>query len=252
MFEFGFEIEVWQWALLAVSAFIVGVSKTGIPGLGILPVPLMAIVLPAKASVGLLLPLLIFADIFSAGYYRRHAQWGHIVRLMPWTLAGVVTGYFAMGWISNEQLKPVIGVIVLVMLALRWINDMRKNGEEESNATAKFIFIAVLGFTAGLTSMMANAAGPIMVIYFLSAGLPKTEFVGTSAWFFFIVNWVKVPFSAKLSLITAESLKLDLTMFPFIIVGAITGIVLLKRIPQKVFRILVLVLATAAAVKLIF
>lgn len=251
MFEFGIEIEAWQWALLALGAFIVGVSKTGIPGLGILPVPLMAFVLPAKASVGFLLPLLIFADIFSAGYYRRHAQWGHIARLMPWTLCGIVTGYFAMGKVSDDQLKPVIGVIVLVMLALRFINDMRKNGDGESNALGKFIFIAVLGFTAGLTTMMANAAGPIMVIYLLAVGLPKTEFVGTSAWFFFIVNWVKVPFSAKLSLITAESLKLDLTLFPFIVVGAVTGILLLKRIPQKVFRILVLVLATAAAVKLI-
>ncbi|MCK5565868.1 MAG: sulfite exporter TauE/SafE family protein [Planctomycetes bacterium] len=252
MFEFGFEIEVWQWALLALSAFIVGVSKTGIPGLGILPVPLFALVLPAKASVGLLLPLLIFADIFSAGYYRRHAQWGHIARLMPWTLAGIVTGYFAMGKVSDDQLKPVIGIIVLVMLALRYISDMRKNGGGEGNALGKFVFIAALGFTAGLTTMMANAAGPIMVIYLLTAGLPKTEFVGTSAWFFFIVNWVKVPFSAKLALISVESLKLDLTLFPFIVVGAVVGIVLLKRIPQKVFRVLVLVLATAAAVKLIF
>ena len=160
MFEFGIEIEAWQWALLAFGAFIVGISKTGIPGLGILPVPLMALVLPAKASVGLLLPLLIFADIFSAGYYRRHAQWGHITKLMPWTLCGIVTGYFAMGKVSDDQLKPVIGVIVLAMLALRWINDMRKNGSGESNTAGKFVFIVVLGFTAGLTTMMANAAGP--------------------------------------------------------------------------------------------
>ena len=252
MFEFGFEITAWQWALLALSAFIVGVSKTGIPGLGILPVPLLAIVLPAKASVGLLLPLLIFADIFSAGYYRRHAQWAHIAKLMPWTLAGIVTGYFAMGKVSDDQLKPVIGVIVLAMLAMRWINDTWKDRDSQSNAFGKFVFIAFLGFTAGLTTMMANAAGPVMVIYLLTAGLPKTEFVGTSAWFFFIVNWVKVPFSAKLDLISAESLKLDLTLFPFIVVGAVVGIVLLKRIPQKMFRVLVLVLATAAAMKLVF
>jgi len=252
MFEFGFEIEVWQWVLLAFCAFVVGISKTGIPGLGILPVPLMALVLPAKASVGVLLPILIFADIFSAGYYRRHAQWVHIVRLMPWTMLGIVAGFFAMDKISDTQLKPVIGVIVLVMLCLKVINDQRKTEDVETNAYRKHAFVAVLGFIAGVTTMMANAAGPVMIIYLLAAGLPKTEFVGTSAWFFFIVNWLKVPFSAKLSLITAESLKLDVTLFPFVVAGAIAGILLLKVIPQKVFRVLVLVLATAAALKLIF
>ena len=252
MFEMGIEIEVWQWVLLAFCAFVVGISKTGIPGLGILPVPLMAIILPAKASVGVLLPILIFADIFAAGYYRRSAQWGHIVRLMPWTMLGIVAGFFAMDKISDVQLKPVIGVIVLVMVCLKVINDQRKTEDLETGAFRKYAFVAVLGFIAGMTTMMANAAGPVMVIYLLAAGLPKREFVGTGAWFFFIVNWLKVPFSAKLSLITAESLKLDVTLFPFIVVGAIVGILLLKHIPQKLFRILVLVLAVAAGLKLIF
>jgi len=239
---------------LAVCAFLVGISKTGIPGLGILPVPLMAAILPAKASVGVLLPMLIFADIFAAGYYRRHAQWKHIIRLMPWTLLGIIAGYFAMDKVSDTQLKPIIGAIVLAMLILKFLQDRRKTLADSKTVslTAQWAFVATLGFFAGLTTMMANAAGPIMIIYLLSTGLAKTEFVGTGAWFFFIVNWVKVPFNIKLSLITPDSLKLDATLFPLIVIGAITGILILKHIPQKLFRIVVMILAAAAAIKLLF
>jgi uncharacterized membrane protein YfcA len=199
-----------------------------------------------------LLPMLIFADLFAAGYYRRHAQWSHIIRLMPWTLLGILTGFFAMDKISDSQLKPVIGVIVLTMLAIKTVNDYRNRSQSHIPTSMGLAFAMMLGFFAGVTTMMANAAGPVMIIYLLAVGLPKTEFVGTSAWFFFLVNWIKVPFSAKLDLITAQSLKLDLTLFPFIIIGAVVGIVLLKHIPQKLFRIVVLVLAVAAAVKLLF
>ena len=109
-----------------------------------------------------------------------------------------------------------------------------------------------LGLLGGFATMIGNAAGPVMALYLLSMRLPKNSFIGTGAWFFFIVNWVKVPFSAKLDLINAESLKLDTCLFPVIIIGAVVGIVLLKRIPQKLFRIIVLILAAAAALKLLF
>ncbi len=253
MFDLGsFDLSLTQWAVLALSACVVGVYNTGIPGLSILPVPLMALLLPAKASVGVLLPMLIFADIFAAGYYRRHAQWVHILRLMPSTMLGIIAGYLAMGKVTDSQLKPVIGVIVLSMLAVRVVNDHLKKPQDKIEPSCGLFFAVFLGFFIGVTSMMANAAGPIMIIYLLAAGLPKTQFVGTGAWFFFIVNWAKVPFSATLDLITAESLKLNVCLFPVIFIGALTGIVLLKHIPQKLFRIIVLALAAAAAVKLLF
>jgi uncharacterized membrane protein YfcA len=112
------------------------------------------------------------------------------------------------------------------------------------------LFAAVMGFMAGLTTMMANAAGPVMIVYLLAMRLPKVEFVGTSAWFFFIVNWLKVPFSVQLGLITVESIKLGLFMLPFIITGAVLGIVALRKMPQRVFEVTIQVLALAAAIKL--
>ena len=253
MFDLSsFELSYWHWVVLALCAFLVGVSKTGVPGFGILVVPLMAWVLPTKSSVGVLLPMLIFADIFAAAYYRRHAQWAHIFRLLPWAMAGIVIGYFAMDRISDNQLKPTIGVIVLAMLALRFWQESKKASGLAEQIPTHWAFAAVLGLLAGVTTMMANAAGPIMIIYLLSMGFDKTEFIGTGAWYFFIVNWLKVPFSAKLDLINAQSLKLDAVMFPFIVVGAIAGILLLKYIPQKAFKVIVQVLAATAAIKLLF
>ena len=113
-------------------------------------------------------------------------------------------------------------------------------------------FAAGLGFLAGVATMIVNAAGPIMIVYLLAMRLPKVKFVGTGAWFFFIINWVKVPFSANLELMTAESVKLDLMMLPFIVAGVVMGILILKRLPQKAFIAFVQILAAAAAVKLLF
>jgi uncharacterized membrane protein YfcA len=229
---------------------MVGAAKTALPGITILVVPLMASVLPARSSVGVLLGMLILGDLFAAGYYRRHAQWGHVVRLLPATFAGIVAGYFLLSVVSDRQLKLIIGVIVLAMLAVNYWRIA--TGGREEPIPIKWWFATTMGFLAGVTTMMANAAGPIMVIYLVAMRLAKVEFVGTGAWFFFIINWVKVPFSANLQMMTAESVKLDLLMLPAIAAGAAVGILILKRIPQKVFTAVVQILAAAAAIKLLF
>jgi len=236
------------WAVLALCALMVGISKTGIPGFGILFVPLMAMVFPAKQSTGLILGVLILGDIFAVSYYHRSALWGHIFRLIPATLVGIVAGYFVMRVISDEQLKPIIGVIVVTMLAVNW---WRNRKGEANGIPTQWWFAVVMGFLAGLTTMMANAAGPVMIMYLLAMRLPKVEFVGTSAWFFFIVNWLKVPFSVQLGLITPDSIKLGLFMLPFIIAGAVLGIAALRKMPQRVFEVTIQVLALAAAIKLL-
>jgi uncharacterized membrane protein YfcA len=175
---------------------MVGTTKTGLPGLGILVVPLMALVLPARQSTGILLGILILADLFAITYHRRNARWGHVVRLLPAAFAGIVAGYFGLKFVNDQQLKPIIGGIVLIMLVVNYWRT-RVRGEDAPVPT-QWWFAAGLGFMAGITTMMANAAGPVMIIYLLAMRLPKVEFVGTGAWFFFVVNWLKVPFSTKL------------------------------------------------------
>ena len=244
-----FDLHLIDWIVVGLCAFLAGVSKTGLPGLGILHVPLMAMVLPARQSTGVLLGMLILGDLFAATYYRRKAEWGHVIRLLPAAFAGIVAGWQAMRFVTNEQLGPIIGIIVLVMLALNYWRT--RAGGEEAPIPTQWWFAATMGFVAGVTTMMANAAGPIMIIYLLAMRLPKVAFVGTSAWFFFIVNWLKVPFSTNLDLIAPGSIRLDLMMLPLIAAGAIAGILFLRRIPQKAFNSVIQILAAAAAVKLL-
>jgi uncharacterized protein len=238
-----------DWFVVAMCAVLTGASKTGIPGLGILVVPLMAMAFPARDSTGVVLGILILGDLFAVIYHRYNAQWVHILRLLPATFAGIVAGYFCMRVVTNEQLAPAIGAIVLILLGLNyWRTSVR--GPDAPVPTQRW-FALVLGFTAGVTTMMANAAGPVMTVYLLAMQLPKVAFAGTSAWFFFIVNWSKVPFSANLNLITSEWVKLDLMMLPAIAAGALIGILFLKRIPQKTFNAVVQILAALAALRLL-
>ena len=247
------DLDTIGWLVVGLCAFVVGASKTGIPGAGILVVPLMAMVFPdeeTKKSVGVLLGILILGDLFAAAYHRRNAQWGHVLRLLPATVAGIVAGWRAMRYVTNEQLEPIIGGIVLVMLGLNYWRTHRLG--QDAPVPTQWWFAAMLGFAAGVTTMMANAAGPVMIIYLLAMRLPKFHFVGTSAWFFFIVNWTKVPFHANLDTMTLATVKLDLLMLPLIAAGAVAGIFFLKRIPQRAFNSVVQILAAAAAVKLLF
>ncbi len=233
--------------LLGFCAFLIGISKTGIPGVGILAIPLAAIVLPAKSSTGVILPMLIMGDIFAVIYYKRKVVWKYLFRLLPYAAFGVLIGYFLLGKINDEQLKPFIGIVILVILGLNfWWN------KKEIKIPEKFYFASLMGILAGITTMMANAAGPILIVYLLAMKLPKTEFVGTGAWYFFILNWFKVPFSVNLGLINFSSLKLNFLLFPVVAIGGILGILVLKKMPQKVFNQVVQILAGIAALKLIF
>ena len=236
--------------MIVVCSILVGITKIGIPGIGILIVPLMATALPTGTSIGFVLGMLIIGDLFAIVYHRHNARWRYMLYLLPAAIAGIVAGYFILKMINDQQLRPVIGIIVLVMLGINFWRTRHQTGE--TNIPTQWWFAAGLGFVAGMTSMMANAAGPIMIIYLMAMKLPKLEFVGTSAWFFFIVNWLKVPFSAKLDMMTLATIKLNLMAIPFIAVGALLGVFVLKRIPQRAFTAVVQILAVAAAIKLVF
>jgi len=247
-----FDLNSTGWFLIGLCAFLVGVSKTGLPGFGILIVPLMAMALPilARESTGVRLGMLILGDLFAAGYYRRVAEWKHVLRLLPPAFLGIVAGWRIMELLTDSQPKRLIGLIVLAMLAVHFWRT-RLQGENAPIPT-QWWFGATLGFVAGVTTMMANAAGPVMVVYLLAMRLPKVAFVGTSAWFFFAVNWLKVPFSAQLALTTGASVKLGLLMLPLILLGSIAGVFFLRRIPQGAFNSIIQLLAAAAAIKLLF
>jgi uncharacterized protein len=247
---FAVHLAYWQWACLAVAAFCTGLSKTGILGLGILGMALFANVLPARESTGAILPLLLCADVFGVTFFRKHASWPHLGRLFVWVVAGVFLGFFVLGRVNNTQVQRMIGLILLAMLALNWWRG-RHAGDLADRLPHSKWFAALMGLLAGFTTMMANAAGPVMAIYFLAIGLPKLVFIGTAAWFFMLLNAFKVPFSAKLGLITPDSLRMDAILLLPMIPGALLGPRILEHINQRVFEKMVLILTLAAIVRLL-
>ncbi len=234
-----------------MGAFCSGLSKTGIAGLGILPVVLFANLLPPRESTGALLPLLLCADVFGVKFFHKHASWPHLWRLFGWVIAGVVAGYFVLGRASNAQMQRMIGVILLVMVALHWWHGRQQN-ELAAHLPHSMWFTALAGILAGFSTMVANAAGPVMVLYLLAIGLPKMVFIGTGAWFFMLVNAFKVPFSVKLGLITRDSLLMDAMLVLPMVPGALLGPRILKHINQRAFERMVLILTLVGTIRLLW
>jgi hypothetical protein len=236
--------------ILAVSgaSFITGFSKSGMPGIGILIPILAAMAMPARVSTGFILPVLIEGDCIAVAYWRRKAAWRSLLRILPWTAVGIAGGYLLMGVLSDAVYQPLLGGMILAIVGL----DLgRRAMKVELRAENRVLAIAA-GVLAGVLTMLANAAGPIMTVYLLSMDMDKNEFVGTSAWFYFIINLFKLPFSIALGLVTWETLKINLFLLPLVALGSFVGIVVMKRLPQKAFNLIAQVLAIAGGVKLVF
>jgi hypothetical protein len=240
------------WVFAAVGAFMVGVSKAGITGLSILSIALFNHVFPSsKQASGLVLPLLIFGDFVAVFAYRKHTQWRYLWRLFPWTAAGVVLGYFTLGRISDHTARLMIGWIIVSLAALSfWRRYGSAPGDDEA-AMLHWSVGAVIGVTAGFITLVANAAGPLMAVYLVAMRLPKMEYVGTAAVFFMLLNLFKVPFMVDLKLITAQSFGFNLALAPAVLIGALAGRWLLKRVNQNLFEQLVLLLSAIGGILLI-
>ena len=239
-----------QLGILILCAVMVGFTKTGVPTLGIFVAAIMASVFPARESVGLLTPILITGDIIAILYYRHSVVWKHLWTLLPWVLGGLLIGFWVLGEISNAWLSLVIGSLVLLLIGLHLAKDRLERSLQFAFSQSP-PFHALLGVLAGFTTMIGNAAGSIMSIYLLSKGMNKTTFVGTNAFFFFIINVIKVPFTIHLGLINADSLVLNAWMIPAVCVGAFIGFKVLPKIPQKLFQALILGFAALGGLYLI-
>ncbi len=243
------ELTTAQWAGLAVAALLVGLSKGGVAGLGILVAAVAANVLPAKAASGFVLPLLVAGDLVGLRMFHRHADWTQLWRLFPWTAAGVLLGYFLMGRRDDRQEKLLVGTLVVAMVG--WHLAMQ-HGARDGRPDGPSRWLApVAGLLAGFTTLVANAAGPVMIVYLLAMRLPKLEFLGTSAWFFCLLNLGKVPFMAHLGLVNTGSLGTNAVLVPLVVLGALAGRWLVHRMDQKRFELVALVLSLLAGVKLL-
>lgn len=225
-------------------------SKAGLSGFGLTAVPLMALIFGARQSTGVILPMLIAADIMAVIYWRRHAVWKYIFMVLPWAASGIVAALFLGEAINDNQFRLLLLSIVWVMLAIMFFNDMRKKilpALPESR-----LFSSMMGFSGGFATMIGNAAGPVFTLYFLSVRLTKKEFIGTSAWLFFIINAGKLPLQVLVwKNINYATLIPGLISIPVIAAGIWAGVSIVKVLPENVYRYTV-ILTTIATSLLLF
>jgi uncharacterized protein len=237
-----------QWLWVIIAAFLVGFSKTGISGFTLLVIPILADVFGGKESTGIILPMLIVGDMFAVWYYHRHTEWSNIKKLLLWVLIGLAMGSTVGKLINDSQFKILIAIMIFICLII--LVYIEKKGDS-LKVPKKLWFYALTGILVGFSSMLGNAAGPIFTIYLLAMDFKKNEFMGTTAWFFFLINLTKVPLQVFIwHNITMKSILLASGMIPGITLGALLGAVIIKRINEKFFRYLVIGITAIVSFKL--
>ncbi|MEM8498145.1 MAG: sulfite exporter TauE/SafE family protein [Pseudomonadota bacterium] len=228
------------------ASLLIGMAKTGVNGLGMVAMPLVAIAFGGKQSTGVLLIVLIFADLFAVWFYNQHANWQLLKKLLPLAFIGILLGTYVGDRIDDQSFRAIMAATVFISLGIMiW----RERGEQDIPSSPWFvIFIGVAG---GFTTMVGNLAGSIMALYLLAMRLPKNAFIGTAAWFFLVVNVVKVPFHVVVwETITINSALLSALAFPAVALGAFAGLQIVKKIPEQSYRYFVISMTGLSAISM--
>jgi len=237
-------LETPQLLTMVIVSILIGMAKTGVHGAGMMSVPILASVFGGQVSSGVMLPLLILADVAGVWYYHRHASWKHLKILFPWAAIGVIGGTMIGSSINDYTFKMVMSVTILVSVVIMILLERYSESIPEKKS-----FGYSMGVAAGFTSMVGNLANSVMAVYLLSVRLPKNIYIGTTAWFFLVINLFKLPFHVFVwNTIEQKILILDLMMLPFILVGAVTGIWIVKKFSDKHYRWFIILMTVVSAV----
>lgn len=242
------DLEIQNLIIVVSVALLLGMAKTGVHGAGMLSVPLLAIAFGGKASSGLMLPMLLVADVFGVWYYHRHASFKHLKILFPWAAIGIIAGSVAGNFISDEVFRIIMALTIGTSLILMiW---MEMGGREK--IPDNIYLGTTAGFLGGFTSMIGNLAGTVMAVYFISMRLPKNNFIGTAAWFFLVINWFKVPFHIWVwHTINKDSWLIAIILIPAILIGAYLGIILVKKMSDRTYRWFIIGMTFLASIVMI-
>lgn len=239
-----------QIFILIIAAILIGINKTGIPGLGLVPVIMLVFTFETGISTGLQLMMLCMADLAAVAWYHKTANWKIIAKLLPAALCGIVIGSCVIHRLDQNAMMLLMGIVILILSGISVVREIWWNNAEK--IPSHWSFAVATGLLAGFSTQIANAAGPIMALYLLAMRLPKMEYMGTAAWYFLILNWIKLPIFVAEGRITWASCKADLAMIPFLLVGAILGIIALNKMPKKVFNWVIVILSAVASLYMIF
>lgn len=244
--------------IFAIVGLLVGLSKGGLGGpvfVG-MTVPLLSLIIPAQQAVGLVLPLLMFADVFAIYFYWKEWEKRYLVLLLIPGLIGVVFGTFILKDIDEQSLKRIIGVFTLIAVSFKLLNDQLKSIQYQPKNWHGWL----AGWAAGFASALANVGGPPIIVYLLMQSNVKTkkspltprQFIGTTTLFFAIINWTKLPGFIGLGILDINrflSIAWVIVIIPFAIYGARY---IITRIDQKTFEWVMIVPLIILCISLIF
>ena len=238
-----------NWILIFVSAFVIGLSKSGIKGIDMLNVTIMTLVFGGKASTGIVLPILCCADIIAVRYYHRHADWKQFWKILPWMAAGILVGVVVGKDLNEEIFRKLMAAIILFTVIIVLLMEFRKTNYVPHNR----VFSAGMGLVAGFTTMIGNLGGAFSNIYFLALRMPKNGFIGTAAWLFLVINLSKVPLQLFWwNNISASTIKIDLILLPAMLIGFFLGIKIVSKIRDNSYRKVVIVLTLLGSLLIFF
>lgn len=242
-------MDVFQWVLILLAAFIIGLAKAGLKGIEMMNVTIMAIVFGSKASTGLVLPLLCFADIMAVFYYKRHVQWPRFWKLIPWMMVGILLGVYVGKDLNEALFRKLMAIIIIITVVIMIVMEYRKATSIPDNK----LFVISTGLAAGFTTMLGNLAGAFANIYFLAMRMTKNDFIGTAAWLFLVINLFKLPFQVIYwKNITGATLQTDLWLIPALIAGFFAGLKIVAHIKDDSYRKVVIVLTFLGAMVIFF
>jgi uncharacterized protein len=237
------------WFVTLGCAFINGLSKSGLKGIGMVSIPILAYMYGGMASSGVLLPFLIFGDLFAIRNYKSSIRWHQIKGLLPWAIAGILLAVAVGKLISDELFRNMMAIAVIICLVVILYFDFfgKKIDLSEFPLLSK-----LTGFAGGFATMIGNAAGPIFDVYLLSMRLHKASFLGTGAIFFLMLNLFKLPFHFFVwHSVTLSSLQMNLIMMPSVFLGSWAGKRIVSYIPEREFRYLVIIIIALSAALLL-
>jgi uncharacterized membrane protein YfcA len=243
-------LTITAWVLLVAAALLVGFSKTAVGGVSMISVAIFAAVLPARVSTGLVLLLFLVGDVFALRAYTRFTEWTVLRRMAPAVAVGIVVGALFLLVAADLAVRRTIGVILLVLVSVATVQTVRRRGDDDPGSVTVPL-VASTGVMSGFTSMVANAGGSILSLYLLRLRLPVLVFLGTTAWFFFVVNVVKVPISWGLGLLDGSTVRATLVLGPAVVIGALAGKAVARRMSLATFEWVILAVTFAAALNLV-
>ncbi|MDO8408570.1 MAG: sulfite exporter TauE/SafE family protein [Phenylobacterium sp.] len=238
------------YALAIPAVILLGLAKGGFAGVGAIALPLMALAISPVKAAAILLPVLIVQDVVGVWAFRRSWDRSILALMIPSAAVGIILGYLLAAQVSATTILAVLGAISIVFAIHRlWL---ARGGRIQAPSNAPVALGALLGAASGFTSQIAHAGQPPFQMWVLPKGLPPAVLVGTTAIFFAVINWLKVPAYLALGQFTAENLATAAALTPVAIVSTLAGVWLVRRIKPERFYTAIYLLMIAVGAQLLW